>query len=100
MRLHTRGVCLGMQSACLLLFVLCISVPPAVAQGCVAAHSCTQPMNELSDLYFANSNPSKGSWYHKLTLSLGYRVYSSNKYFIGTKEINSAERGREPPEYL
>ncbi len=45
-------------------------------------------MNELSDLYFANSNPSKGSWYHKLTLSLGYRVYSSNKYFIGTKEIN------------
>jgi hypothetical protein len=55
------------------------------AQGCVAAHSNQGTMDELCD---GAANDSTGNGYlHRLTVDLGYRVFSSNKYFIGTNEI-------------
>jgi hypothetical protein len=56
------------------------------AQGCVAAHSNQRALNELvSD---ADQHTPGGFSIHNLTLNLGYRVFNSNKYFIGTQEIN------------
>jgi hypothetical protein len=58
----------------------------AHAQGCVAAHSSQRTLNELvSD---ADEHTPGGLSIHNLTLNLGYRVFNSNKYFIGTDEIN------------
>ena len=59
---------------------------PAHAQGCVAAHSNQATMDELC----AGGAPgSDGSgWLHRLTVDLGYRFFNSNKYFVGTKEID------------
>ena len=58
----------------------------AFAQGCVAAHSNQRPMDELvkSDEVGVVS----GFSIHNLTLNIGYRVFNSNKYFIGTNEIS------------
>lgn len=57
----------------------------ALGQGCVAAHSTQHTMNELvSD---ADDHAPGGLSIHNLTLNIGYRVFNSNKYFIGTKEI-------------
>jgi hypothetical protein len=56
------------------------------AQGCVAAHSNQRTMNELvSD---ADDHTPGGLSIHNLTLNIGYRVYNSNKYFVGTREID------------
>jgi hypothetical protein len=57
----------------------------AVAQGCVAAHSNQRTFDELvkSD----QSGEVSSKWYHNLTLDLGYRVFNSNKYFVGSQEI-------------
>ena len=56
----------------------------AHAQGCVAAHSNQGTMDELCD----GGAPGSGSgWIHKLTVDVGWRTFSSNKYFVGTKEI-------------
>jgi hypothetical protein len=56
------------------------------AQGCVAAHSNQRTLNELvSD---DDEHTPGGLSIHNLTLNLGYRVFNSNKYFIGTDEIN------------
>ena len=58
----------------------------AHAQGCVAAHSSQRTLNELvSD---ADEHTPGGLSIHNLTLNLGYRVFNSNKYFIGTNEIS------------
>jgi hypothetical protein len=57
----------------------------AFAQGCVAAHSNQRPMGELVKSY--DSASYGGLSIHNLTLDIGYRVFNSNKYFQGTKEI-------------
>ena len=55
------------------------------AQGCVAAHANQRTMNELVKLYDGGSH---GMWsIHNLTVNIGYRVYNSNKYFVGDQEI-------------
>jgi hypothetical protein len=57
----------------------------AIAQGCVAAHSNQRPMEELVTSDEGNSG---NLWsIHNLTVDIGYRVFNSNKYFQGTKEI-------------
>ena len=56
-----------------------------LAQGCVAAHSNQRPINELVKVYDGSS---PGGWsIHNLTIDIGYRVFNSNKYFIGDQEI-------------
>ncbi len=57
----------------------------AIAQGCVAAHSNQGTMNELINTDLGGAVP--GFSIHNLTLDLGYRVFNSNKYFIGDDEI-------------
>lgn len=63
------------------------SVPGARidAQGCVAAHSNQRVLDELIATDKGGTVSSK--WYHNLTVDIGYRVFNSNKYFIGTNEI-------------
>ena len=56
----------------------------ASAQGCVAAHSCQRSMDEL--IHSDGGAPSS-NWIHNLRVDIGYRVFNSNKYFIGTQEI-------------
>jgi hypothetical protein len=56
------------------------------AQGCVAAHANQRTMDELVKLYDGGSH---GLWsIHNLTVNIGYRVFNSNKYFIGDQEIS------------
>ncbi|KAA6461108.1 hypothetical protein DYQ86_12695 [Acidobacteria bacterium AB60] len=55
------------------------------AQGCVAAHSNQRSMDELVQ---NGGGEVSSQWYHNLTIDIGYRVFNSNKYFVGTKEIN------------
>ncbi|WP_263367208.1 hypothetical protein [Edaphobacter bradus] len=57
----------------------------ALAQGCVAAHSNQRSMNELVKLYDGGSR--QGWSIHNLTVDIGYRVFNSNKYFIGDQEV-------------
>jgi hypothetical protein len=57
----------------------------ALAQGCVAAHANQRSMDVLVKTYDGGSH---GLWsIHNLTLDIGYRVFNSNKYFIGDQEI-------------
>jgi hypothetical protein len=52
----------------------------ALAQGCVAAHS---PQPVISGLD-PTSQPRTGSLLHGLTVTVGFRTYSSYKHYIGT----------------
>jgi hypothetical protein len=73
----------------LMMLVAAVSVSFAggrgLAQGCVAAHSNQRNMDELVKDYDGGSH---GLWsIHNLTLDIGYRVFNSNKYFVGDQEI-------------
>ena len=73
-----------------LLLMLAVGIVPAGgalawSQGCVAAHSNQRVLDELV-APTPESAPSKYS-IHNLTLNIGYRVFSSNKYFRGSTEI-------------
>ncbi len=68
----------------LLSFAFLASALSLHAQGCVAAHSYQCTMDEL----VSGAPQASGSGrLHALTLDIGYRVFNSNKYFIGTQEI-------------
>jgi hypothetical protein len=56
----------------------------ASAQGCVAAHSNQRVMDELVSPEAEGVSP---FWLHNLIVTTGYRVFNSNKYFIGSEEI-------------
>src|ERR1700712_261819 len=60
-----------------------------VAQGCVAAHSTQHTMDELVGpvLLTGSGDGYKHFSPHNLTVDIGYRVFNSNKYFIGDAEI-------------
>jgi len=73
-----------LSAVCLLAMMITISTS-AHAQGCVAAHSNQGSMDELCAGGAPTSNGS--GWIHRLTVDVGYRFFNSNKYFIGTKEI-------------
>ena len=59
---------------------------PALAQGCVAAHSNQRVISELVRTDGGGSGASPFS-IHNLTVEIGYRVFNSNKYFQGSEEI-------------
>jgi hypothetical protein len=60
----------------------------AWAQGCVAAHSNQRSFDELMSSARQDASQSGGhNWMHNLTVDIGYRVFSSNKYFQGSREI-------------
>jgi len=66
--------------------VLGLASAKVFAQGCVAAHANQRTMSELVKLYDGGSH---GLWsIHNLTVNIGYRVFNSNKYFIGDQEID------------
>jgi hypothetical protein len=55
------------------------------AQGCVAAHGNQRAFDELLSADTGGAvSPSK---LHNLTVNIGYRVFNSNKYFVGPNEI-------------
>lgn len=58
----------------------------AFAQGCVAAHSNQRVMGELVK-FDDSAGYRSGFSLHNLTVDIGYRVFNSNKYFIGDDEI-------------
>jgi len=58
----------------------------AFAQGCVAAHSNQRVMGELVK-FDDGAGHRSGFSIHNLTVDIGYRVFNSNKYFIGDDEI-------------
>ena len=64
---------------------LVLAAQGAAAQGCVAAHSNQRAFDEL--IKSGKSGEVSSKWYHNLTLDIGYRVFNSNKYFVGSKEI-------------
>jgi hypothetical protein len=57
----------------------------AWSQGCVAAHTNQRVLDELVAPNM--STPPSPFSMHNLTVSIGYRVFNSNKYFQGSKEI-------------
>lgn len=57
----------------------------AAAQGCVAAHANQRTFDQLVGKNTGGEVSTK--WYHNLTVDIGYRVFNSNKYFVGDKEI-------------
>lgn len=59
------------------------------AQGCVAAHTNQRSMDQLIK---SDGGDISSKWYHNLTVDIGYRVFNSNKYFVGTKEIDRPTR--------
>src|SRR5215813_5878337 len=66
----------------------------ALAQGCVAAHSNQRSMDQLvqvDELFKTDAASTMGHLsIHNLTVDIGYRVFNSNKYFVGDKEIPRA----------
>jgi hypothetical protein len=75
------------QQLMMLMAVASVSFAGArvLAQGCVAAHSNQRSMDVLVKDYDGGSH---GQWsIHNLTVDIGYRVFNSNKYFIGDEEI-------------
>src|SRR6202042_3469711 len=62
-----------------------ISANNAFGQGCVAAHSNQRTMDQLVK---SDGGGAQGGFsIHNLTVDIGYRVFNSNKYFIGDQEI-------------
>jgi len=73
---------------CIALAATTISSTNAFAQGCVAAHSNQRTIDQLvrTDGGFAG-----GGWsIHNLTADIGYRVFNSNKYYIGDDQFARA----------
>jgi hypothetical protein len=64
---------------------LTLACNKAWAQGCVAAHSNQRVLDELVAPNM--STPPSPFSIHNLTVNIGYRVFNSNKYFQGSKEI-------------
>lgn len=60
----------------------------AWAQGCVAAHSNQRSFDELMTNGGREASHAGGRyWVHNLTVDIGYRVFNSNKYFQGSRQI-------------
>src|SRR5438270_9597176 len=75
----------------MILTILAASILPASsarAQGCVAAHANQRVMGQLIT-FDTPAAPGRFS-IHNLTVAVGYRVFNSNKYFIGDEEIPRA----------
>ena len=68
-------------------FALTAGSSLAFGQGCVAAHSNQRPVDEILSNAYQDGHADGSNWIHRLTLNVGYRVFNSNKYFVGTNEI-------------
>ena len=75
------------SSILVILLAIAAFSTPGLAQGCVAAHSNQRPVDELLTNAYQDGHPAGSDWIHRLTLNVGYRVFNSNKYFVGTQEI-------------
>src|ERR1700738_4548126 len=64
---------------------LALGARVTAAQGCVAAHSNQRTFDEL--ITSDQGGEVSPKWIHNLTVDIGYRVFNSNKYFVGSKEI-------------
>lgn len=73
---------------CAAVFSVAAISASAFGQGCVAAHSNQAPVDQILNNAYQDGHGSGNSWIHRLTLNVGYRVFNSNKYFIGTNEIS------------
>jgi len=74
-----------------ILMILAATILPtssASAQGCVAAHANQRVMGQLIT-FDTPAAPGRFS-IHNLTVVVGYRVFNSDKYFIGDEEIPRA----------
>jgi hypothetical protein len=71
--------------AVLTCFASLLTAGRALAQGCVAAHTNQRVLTEL--LTTDDGRPNSLFSIHNLTVNIGYRVFSSNKYFQGSDEI-------------
>ncbi|MDE3104970.1 MAG: hypothetical protein KGK08_07325 [Acidobacteriota bacterium] len=71
----------------LLALVVATTVATGVAhaQGCVAAHTNQRTMDELVVTDEGGGHDKLSL--HNLTVNIGYRVFNSNKYFVGTNQI-------------
>src|SRR5260370_30871786 len=65
-----------------------LSATNSFAQGCVAAHANQRVMGQLIT-FDTGGTPGRFS-IHNLTVAIAYRVFNSNKYFIGDDEIAPA----------
>ena len=81
---NTKGLLLALAT------VFAIGAQWAGAQGCVAAHSNQRSFDELITGGGNEASPGGSSWIHNLTIDVGYRVFTSNKYFQGSTEIPRA----------
>lgn len=72
--------------------LLCLSAPAARAQGCVAAHSPQPVISGLDPGTEATAHHAAGTgWLHGLTITTGFRTYSSWRHFVGTQEQTQRE---------
>jgi len=74
--------------------LLCLAAAPrsARAQGCVAAHSPQPIISGLDAGSQAAAHHSAGTgWIHGLTLTTGFRTYSSWRHYVGTQEQKQRE---------
>jgi hypothetical protein len=72
---------------CTALALITLGSQRARAQGCVAAHSNQRSFDELITGSGQDASGGAHNWIHNLTLDLGYRVFNSNKYYQGSKQI-------------
>jgi hypothetical protein len=71
--------------AAALLLCTAAMMPAAHAQGCVAAHSPQPIISGLDPGSQASAHHSAGTgWLHGLTITTGFRTYSSYRHYIGT----------------
>jgi len=78
--------------AAALLLCTAAMMPAARAQGCVAAHSPQPVISGLdpSKQVFAHHTAGT-SWIHGLTITTGFRTYSSWRHYVGTQEQKQRE---------
>ena len=82
----------------MILLILAATILPtssARAQGCVAAHANQRVMGQLIT-FDTPAAPGRFS-IHNLIVAVGYRVFNSDKYFVGDEEIPRAHATETPP---
>lgn len=81
---------------CALFAAVTCGAPWALGQGCVAAHTSQRSFDELITSRFGPQPmpDQKFGWVHNVTVDIGYRVFSSNKYYQGSNEIARANAVR------
>jgi hypothetical protein len=81
-------LCINSRILSLALVAIGITGQWACAQGCVAAHSNQRSFDELmTNSSEVSSHGGSHQWLDNLTIDIGYRVFNSNKYYQGSKQI-------------